>query len=274
MSNLPPAHSFLAADPLRLREGDRPLIVSAALKGDKVAQLWRMTPEGTQRVRLTQETRACQSPSWWRTDNKRIHYGLSTGKTDEAGDELLEWYECDENGKNRKRSIPAAPENDDSEVLNLPNDRTITLIKTQDYVAGFRVGNTPPKTITLSPAAKKFFDDTGISGGILRLSALPHTSTAVLAIQLAGGNREGKWHTAVLVNLATGKAEPWGEYGWSGFCVSPDRKRFVTCFNRAINGKEEHVLCLGSLSAPRKLTRILTSSQRLHADWRGGKRVL
>ncbi|WP_309713743.1 hypothetical protein [Armatimonas sp.] len=252
---------------------DRSLIVSAALKGDRVAQLWRMTPEGTQRVRLTQETRACQSPRWSK-DGKRLHYGLSTGKTDEAGDDVLEWYECDENGKNRKRSIPAAPENDDSEVLNLPNDRTITLIKTQDYVTGFRVGNAPPKSITLSPAAKKFFDETGISGGILRLSALPHNPNAVLAIQLAGGNREGKWHTAVLVNLATGKAEPWGEYGWSGFCVAPDRKRFVTCFNRAINGKEEHVLCLGSLTAPRKLTRILTSSQRLHADWRGGKRVL
>jgi hypothetical protein len=243
---------------------DRSLIVSAALKGDKVAQLWRMTPEGTQRVRLTQETRVCQSPRW-SADGKRLRYSLATGKTDDAGDEVLEWYECDENGKNKKRSAPHTPD---------VEDHTITSIETDDGVTGFRVGNAPPKAITLSPAAQKFFDETGISGGILRLSTLPHNTTAVLAIQLAGGNREGKWHTAVLVNLATGKAEPWGEYGWSGFCVSPDHKRFVTCFNRIVNGKEEHVLCLGNLSAPRKLTRVLTSSQRLHADWRGGTRVL
>lgn len=243
---------------------DRPLIVSAALKGDKVAQLWRMTPEGTQRVRLTQEKRACQSVRW-SADGKRIHYGLATGKTNSEGEEILEWYECDENGRGRKRSIPPASE---------PEKTTITPVKTGDYITGFRVGSAPPKTIVLSTAAEEFFDETGISGGILRLSSLPHTATAVLGIQLAGGNREGKWHTAVLVSLATGKAEPWGEYGWSGFCVSPDHKRFVTCFNRMVNGKEEHVLCVGSLSAPRKLKRVLTSSERLHADWRGGKRVL
>ena len=240
------------------------LIVSAALKGDKVAQLWRTTPEGTQRVRLTQESRACQSPRW-SADGKRISYGLSTGKTDDAGDDILEWYECDENGKNKKRSAPPTPE---------PEKSTITPIKTEDYVTGFRVGNAPPKTIMLSPAAHKLFDETGISGGILRLSALPHTSTAVLGVQLAGGNREGKWHTAVLINLATGKAEPWGEYGWSGLCLSPDHKRFVTCFNRMINGKRENAVYIGSMAQPRKLTRVLTSTELVFADWRGGRRAL
>jgi dipeptidyl aminopeptidase/acylaminoacyl peptidase len=243
---------------------DRSLIVSAALKGDKVAQLWCMTPEGTQRVRLTQESRACQSPRW-SADGKRISYGLATGKTNDAGDEILEWYECDEKGKGRKRSTPPIPK---------AESPAITPIETEDYVTGFRVGSAPPKTITLSSSAKKFFEDTGISGGILHLSALPNTSAFVLGVQLAGGNREGKWHTAVKVEVATGKAEPWGEYGFSGFSVSPDGKRFVTCFNRMVNGKQENAVYLGSMAQPRKLTRVLTSPELVSADWRGGTRVL
>lgn len=243
---------------------DRLLVVAGALNGEKVPQLWRMNPDGSARLRLTHERLPCRQPHWSPTGST-ILYALATGDDPSTDEEKLEWWRCAPDGTQRTKAQPP--------TTSVPLAR-LEIIESGGTVSGFRVPGSPLRKLTLSPAAEKFWDETGISGGPLRLVALPHTEAFVLAVQLAGGNREGKWHTAVKVELATGKAEPWGEYGWSGFCVSPDNRQFVTCFNRMVNRKEEHALYVGSMSAPRQLKRLLTSPEMVFADWCGGKRVL
>lgn len=244
---------------------DRLLVVAGALNGEKIAQLWRMNPDGSGRVRLTRERQPCAQPRW-SSDGSSIVYGVETGKTSETtGETVLAWRRCAPDGSKRT-SIPA-PE------LGSPLPK-LEVVLSGDYVTGFRTPGGPLQKIQLSPAAEKFWDETGISGGALRLVSLPGTEAFVLAVQLAGGNREGKWHTAVKVEVATGKAEPWGEYGYSGFCTSPDNRQFVTCFNRMVKGKEEHVVCIGNMESPQKLRRLLTSPELIFADWCGGKRVV
>jgi hypothetical protein len=243
---------------------DRLLVVAGALKGEKLPQLWRMNLDGSAPLRLTREKLPCRQPRW-SGDGSSIVYGLDTGKTDATtGESVLTWLRCAPDGSRR---TPTAPPETGSPLPRLEVELS------GDTVTSFRAPGGPLQKIRLSPRAEAFWDETGISGGALRLVSLPGTEAFVLAVQLAGGNREGKWHTAVKVEVATGKAEPWGEYGYSGFATSPDNRQFVTCFNRMVQGKEEHVVCLGSMEAPRKLKRLLTSPELIFADWCGGKRV-
>ncbi|WP_395146170.1 TolB family protein [Armatimonas sp.] len=243
---------------------DKLLVVAGALSGEKIPQLWRMNPDGSARLRLTHEKLPCRQPRW-SGDATSILYALDTGKTNTTtGESVLTWMRCAPDGS--KRTPASAPETG-SPILKLEIESN------SDLVTGFRAPGGPLRKLLLSPAAEKFWDETGISGGALNLIALPGTTAFVLATQLAGGNREGKWHTALKVEIATGRAEPWGEYGYSGFCVSPNNRQFVTCFNRLVDRKEEHAVCIGSMDAPRNLKRILTSPELIFADWCGGKRV-
>lgn len=243
---------------------DKLLVVAGALNGEKVAQLWRMNPDGSGKTKLTRERLPCARPRW-SSDGSSIIYGIDTGKFNETtGESLLNWYRVLPDGSKR---TPIPTPSQGSPVPKLEIEMNGAL------VSGFRVPGGPRRKLTLSPAAEKFWEETGISGGALRLEELPGSKTHVLAVQLAGGNREGKWHTALKVELATGKAEPWGEYGYSGFCTSPDNRQFVTCFNRMASGKEEHAVCIGSVESPRQLKRVVTSNDLIFADWCGGKRV-
>ena len=243
---------------------DRLLAVTGALSGEKVPQLWRMNPDSSARTRLTKERQPCRQPRW-SGDGSRITYATVTGTDPNTNEETLTWWRCIPDGTGRTKA--PAPS------TSIPLSK-LEIFENSSLVTAFRTPGGPQRKLTLSPAAEKFWDETGISGGALRLVELPGSPAHLLAVQLAGGNREGKWHTAVKVELATGNAEPWGEYGFSGFSTSPDSRQFVTCFNRMAEGKEEHALYLGSMADPRQLRRILTSPELVFADWCGGKRVV
>ena len=286
----------------------KPLIFGAKIPGTKFSQLYRLDSDGTNRTRLTREAKDITYPRF-SPDGQWIVYriGYDDSETkfviDSDGrqkprrvtkSQEFEWVrDLDEalspdhrhtldlnavidaaGGKEIK--LEGVEEEDptcwlDSRWIVSVTKDTSDLSKTKIRVHGTDGKLRHEYPLKLSKADDDRFAEEASYAQVWQLHRIPIADKIVLA-RLGGGNREGKWPVGLLVDLATGQASWWGDFGYSGMFFAPGGKQFVTCLNRKNpkTKKQENALYVASTNAPQKRKLLVSATDLIVADWRGG----